>query len=85
MHQHGEAAVRDWIANTSRRRTAIQAIYRSRQCVHPVSRQELDGIGELWVDAALRLECRDLKIMERLARRQSLSVQRSKLGCKVAE
>lgn len=68
---HGEAAVKEWITANSKRRTATQAIYRSRQFVHPISRRALDGIGELWVEAALRLECRGLKVMERLARRQA--------------
>jgi DSF synthase len=35
-----------------------------------VTRAELDGIVELWVDAALRLGERDLKMMNRLVRAQ---------------
>jgi DSF synthase len=66
----GEAAVRDWIASNARRRNGMQAVFRARQFVHPVTREELDGIVELWVDAALRLGERELKMMNRLARAQ---------------
>jgi DSF synthase len=35
-----------------------------------VTREELDGIVDLWVDAALRLGERDLRMMNRLVRAQ---------------
>jgi DSF synthase len=38
--------------------------------VHPVTRQELDAVAETWVDAALRLGDKDLKMMGRLVRSQ---------------
>ncbi len=38
--------------------------------VQPISRQELDTIAEIWVDAALRLTDRDLKMMGRIVRSQ---------------
>jgi DSF synthase len=67
----GEAAVRDWIARNAKRRNGMQAVFRARQLIHPVTREELDGIVELWVEAALRLSERDLKMMNRLARAQA--------------
>ncbi|MGH8704581.1 MAG: crotonase/enoyl-CoA hydratase family protein [Burkholderiales bacterium] len=67
----GESAVRGWIAANAKRRNGIQAVFRARQFVSPVTRQELDGIVELWVDAALRLGERELKMMSRLARAQA--------------
>jgi DSF synthase len=67
----GESAVREWIATNAKRRNGMQAVFRSRQFVSPVTRQELDGIVELWVDAALRLGERELKMMSRLARAQA--------------
>lgn len=66
----GEAAVRDWIHANRKRRNGYAAVYRARQCVHPVSREELDAIADTWVDAALRLEDKDLKMMGRLVRAQ---------------
>jgi len=67
----GETAVRDWITSNAKRRNGMQAMHRSRQFVRPVTRAELDGIVELWVDAAMRLGERELKMMSRLARAQA--------------
>jgi DSF synthase len=66
----GETAVRNWIAKNAKRRNGMQAVFRARQFIHPVTREELDGIVDLWVDAALRLSERDLKMMHRLVRAQ---------------
>src|SRR3954463_10079408 len=66
----GETAVRNWIAKNAKRRNGLQAVHRARQFIHPITRQELDGIVDLWVDAALRLGERDLKMMQRLVRAQ---------------
>jgi DSF synthase len=66
----GETAVRSWIEKNSKRRNGLQAVHRARQFIHPVTREELDGIVGLWVDAALRLGERDLKMMNRLVRAQ---------------
>jgi len=67
---HGENAVNDWIAKTGKRRNGYAAVHRARQHVHPITREELDAITETWVDAALRLEDRDLKMMSRIVRSQ---------------
>jgi DSF synthase len=66
----GETAVRNWIANNAKRRNGLQAVHRARQFIHPITREELDGIVGLWVDAAMRLGERDLKMMGRLVRAQ---------------
>ena len=66
----GETAVRNWIAKNAKRRNGMQAVFRARQFIHPVTREELDGIVNLWVDAALRLSERDMKMMQRLVRAQ---------------
>ena len=66
----GESATREWIAKNSRRHNGFQAMMRARQVTNPVTRAELDAIAELWVDAALRLEERDLRLMGALVRAQ---------------
>ena len=66
----GETAVRNWIAKNAKRRNGMQAVYRARQFIHPITREELDGVVDLWVDAAMRLSDRDLKMMNRLVRAQ---------------
>jgi DSF synthase len=66
----GENAVRNWIARNAKRRNGLQAVLRARQFIHPVTREELDGIVGLWLDAAMRLGERDLRMMNRLVRAQ---------------
>jgi len=76
----GETAVRNWIAKNAKRRNGMQAVFRARQFIHPVTRAELDGIVELWVDAALRLGERDLKMMNRLVRAQMKRMESAHRG-----
>jgi len=66
----GEVAVQAWIARNSRRRSGFQAVMRVRKQVNPVTREELDAVAETWVDCALRLEDRDLRMMSRVVRAQ---------------
>lgn len=66
----GEQAVRQWVARNQRRRTGFQAVQRARRHVNPIAREELDNIAEVWVEAALRLDDRDLKMMGRIVRSQ---------------
>jgi DSF synthase len=53
-----------------RRRNGLQAVHRARQQVSPITREELDAVADTWVDAALRIEDRDLKMMSRIVRSQ---------------
>ena len=76
----GETAVRNWIAKNAKRRNGLQAVHRARQFIHPVTREELDGIVGLWVDAAMRLGERDLKMMQRLVRAQQRRVEQHQPG-----
>jgi DSF synthase len=76
----GETAVRNWIAKNAKRRNGMQAVFNARQFIHPVTREELDGIVGLWVDAALRLSERDLKMMSRLVRAQARRMESEHTG-----
>jgi DSF synthase len=67
----GETAVREWIARNDRRRNGVQGVFQARKLVHPVTRAELDAIADVWVDAALRLSDRDLRMMAFLVRAQA--------------
>jgi DSF synthase len=73
----GQTAVREWIAKNAKRRNGIQAAFRARKHVHPVTREELDAITEVWVDAAFRLQDRDLRMMSRIVRAQ---MRRTEVG-----
>jgi DSF synthase len=66
----GESAVRRWISSNAKRRNGMQAAFRARKLVNPVTREEMDAITDVWVDAAFRLADRDLKMMGRIVRAQ---------------
>jgi DSF synthase len=68
----GETVVREYIAERQRRSpNTAMAMQRVRKAVNPVSYQELEEIALIWVDAALQLKDRDLKIIDRLVRSQN--------------
>ncbi|MGB3211235.1 MAG: crotonase/enoyl-CoA hydratase family protein [Desulforhopalus sp.] len=48
-----------------------RALQQVRQCYNPTSYKELADITELWVDAALRLEDENLRLIDRLVKAQS--------------
>ncbi len=66
----GRQVVEAWIARHHKRRIGLQAMYAARQEVFAVTRKELDAIANSWVDAALRLGERDLKMMRRIVSAQ---------------
>jgi len=66
----GESTVQGWIARNQRRRNGFQAVMRVRGQVFPVTRGELDAVADTWVDCALHLEDRDLRMMSRVVRAQ---------------
>src|SRR3569623_140408 len=66
----GENMVYSFMKQNSKRLNGLRAIYQCRQHIHPVSYEELMNITEIWVDAALQLQDRDLKMMGRLVRAQ---------------
>jgi DSF synthase len=66
----GEAAVHDYIRRNARRRNGMQAMFNCRRHINPVPYDEMLNITNIWVDAAMRLEDRDLKLMSRLGRSQ---------------
>lgn len=66
----GTRAVHELIRQNRRIATARLALHRIRDEMHPVSLDELMRITEIWVDTALRLGEKSLKMMERLVRAQ---------------
>lgn len=75
----GEYALNNWIKKHHRSLNSFQAINRAKQRVNPLTIEELYDITEIWVDAALRLDERNLKVMERLVRAQN-----TKINCDVS-
>ena len=70
----GEYALTNWIKKNHRSLNSFQAINRAKQRVNPLTIEELNDITEIWVDAALRLDERNLKVMDRLVRAQNSKV-----------
>lgn len=67
----GRQMVADYIRQNDRRHSAHCAIYEASRAVNPLPLEELEGVVDLWADAALRLTEGDLKRMERLVAAQS--------------
>ena len=66
----GEAAVYAYIRKHAKSANGRRAFERARAEVSPVTREELVRVVEIWADAALRIQERDLRMMERLVRAQ---------------
>lgn len=67
----GEWAVHDYIRRETRSRNGALALRSARDEIQPISYVELMRITDIWVDAALRLEAKDIRMMERLVSRQT--------------
>jgi DSF synthase len=67
----GEAGVAELISRRKRSQSGFAALAQARRRVHRIEFSELLDIVEIWVDSALRLNPRDLKLMQRLVSRQN--------------
>lgn len=67
----GEMAVYQFVRKESRQRNGTLGLRAAREISQPISHEELIRIAGIWVDAALRLEPKDLRMMERLVARQN--------------
>jgi DSF synthase len=81
----GENAVYAFIRENNRRFNGMRAMYDCRHHTHPISYEELMNITEVWVDAALRLQDRDLKMMGRLVRAQMRQQELRKNGMPIED
>jgi len=63
----GPAAVREYLRTKGR---GLRPLLQMRKQVSRLSREELDDIVTIWVDAALRLNRRDLRLMGHIVARQ---------------
>lgn len=75
----GEEAVYDYVAKQARRSNGYNAVQKARQRFNPVTYQELMDITSIWVDAALQLNEKDLKVMDRFVRSQQKLFEKSEL------
>jgi DSF synthase len=70
----GVEAVRKHIQQRERKAVAYRTLFQAKQICEPISKDQLLGIVDLWVSAALSLETRDLRMMARLLRSQERMV-----------
>ena len=66
----GEEAVSRFIRQHSRSANGRRAYEQVCRDIDALTREELEAVAEIWVQAALRLTERDLRMMERLVRAQ---------------
>ncbi|WP_324779666.1 crotonase/enoyl-CoA hydratase family protein [Thiobacillus sedimenti] len=81
----GEAAVYDYVRREDKSRNGIMAMRAAREISQPASYEELIRITEIWVDAALRLESKDLRMMERLVNRQTSKIDMRSVDAEVSK
>jgi DSF synthase len=68
----GEMAVYDYIRREERASNGYRALRAAKNRTNPITYRELMDIADIWVSAALRLQPRDLRMMDRLIARQSV-------------
>lgn len=73
----GQEAVLEYIRKEERAPNGYRSFRQAKQFSNPVRYAELEQITLAWVDAALRLEEHNLRMMERLVSRQSARTRRS--------
>jgi DSF synthase len=67
----GEQAVTDYIRRNRRSHAGQHGAYRAQRLVENITLQELEGIVDIWAEAALGLTSTQLRMMERLANAQT--------------
>jgi len=77
----GVHAVNDFIRRRRASRIGHQAIHRVLQRVNPLTQAELRDVVEIWIDTALQLTDRDLRVMARIVEAQpKVSIARDDLA-----
>ena len=71
----GEVAVYRYIKNASKSSNTFQSIQKLKDICNQVSYKELVDIATVWADSAMKLTSKDLRMMERLVRRQNSKVE----------
>ncbi len=67
----GEMATLNFVRRHGKRGNSHMAMRRIAHCVNPITYEELIRITRIWVDAALNLTSRDLRMIERLVQAQN--------------
>lgn len=73
----GLESTRSLITQRQRRSNTYRSLQLAKRHYSPISLEELMGISAVWVDSALALESRDMRMMARLIRAQEKLVNQS--------
>jgi DSF synthase len=71
----GEVAVYRYIKNAARSNNTFKSMQKLKDICNQVSYKELVDIATVWADAAMKLTSKDLRMMERLVRRQTAKAE----------
>ena len=66
----GEAAVGSYIRSNRNRLHSLRAIRKIRDCVNPLNYQQLIDVGDIWVETAMNLSEKEIRVMSRLVNSQ---------------
>ena len=67
----GQEQIRRYIKQHNRSSNGLRAVHAARQRFNPLDYKELLDIAEIWVNAALKLKPRDIRMMQRLVSAQN--------------
>jgi len=70
----GRDAVLEYMENQKNQINGVKALMKTRRTVNPVTLEEMEAVIRIWLDAALSLSSRDLRVMARLVARQQRKV-----------
>jgi len=70
----GQHAVHEYIKRESRASNGYKAFRQAQQSCNPVTYDELKNIATIWANAALDIEDKDLRMIERLIKKQSTKI-----------
>lgn len=76
----GESTVNDFIRSNRNRSNSLTSINKVRNIINPPDYNQLIEIGNVWVDTALGLDEKELRIMSRLVRSQERISANTKNG-----
>lgn len=68
--EEGDLAVYEYIERENRARNGFRALRKVRDYCDPISYESLAYSADIWVDAAMKLTDRDLRMMDRFVKRQ---------------
>ena len=75
----GEYAVAEYISRQDAAYRSHRAIHQMRRMQQPIRHDDLLAIAELWIDAAMSLSDRQLRLMQRLAKSQEKLLTRQQV------